>query len=106
MTQKRRRYSAEFKFKVALEAAKRLKTLNELHHALGRAASWVVVSLRISGNLNLLKERSCDATSTASAKSPGGRHHTEKLWSMQIMGASTDIFFIVTCSDYLCRGVL
>jgi len=30
MTQKRRRYSAEFKFKVALEAAKGLKTLNEL----------------------------------------------------------------------------
>jgi len=30
MTKKRRSYSAEFKFKVALEAAKGLKTLNEL----------------------------------------------------------------------------
>jgi len=30
MTQKRRRYSAEFKFKVALDGAKGLRTLNEL----------------------------------------------------------------------------
>lgn len=30
MTKKRRRYSAEFKFQVALDAAKGLKTLNEL----------------------------------------------------------------------------
>jgi len=30
MTQKRKRYSAEFKFKVALEAAKGLRTLSEL----------------------------------------------------------------------------
>jgi putative transposase len=30
MTQRRRRYSAEFKFKVALDAAKGLRTLNEL----------------------------------------------------------------------------
>ena len=30
MTKKRRRFSAEFKFQVALEAAKGLKTLNEL----------------------------------------------------------------------------
>jgi len=30
MTQKRRRYSAEFKFKVALDAVKELRTLNEL----------------------------------------------------------------------------
>jgi putative transposase len=30
MTKKRRRYSAEYKFKVALEAAKGLRTLNEL----------------------------------------------------------------------------
>jgi len=30
MSNKRRRYSAEFKFQVALEAAKSLKTINEL----------------------------------------------------------------------------
>jgi putative transposase len=35
MTKKRRSYSAEFKFKVALEAAKGLKTLNELSSEYG-----------------------------------------------------------------------
>jgi len=35
MTKKRRRYSAEFKFKVALDAAKGLKTLNELSSEYG-----------------------------------------------------------------------
>lgn len=30
MTQKRRRYTDSFKFKVALEAAKGLKTINEI----------------------------------------------------------------------------
>ena len=30
MTEKRRRYSSDFKFRVALEAAKGQKTLNEL----------------------------------------------------------------------------
>ena len=35
MTKKRRRFSAEFKFQVALEAAKGLKTLNELSSQYG-----------------------------------------------------------------------
>jgi len=35
MSQKRQRRSADFKFKVALEAAKGLKTLNELASAYG-----------------------------------------------------------------------
>jgi len=58
------------------------------------------------GNLNFPKERSCDTISIGSAKSSGRGHYTEALWSMQTMGASTDTFFIVTCSGYLCRGVL
>ncbi len=62
--------------------------------------------LRISGNLNLLKERGCDRIPIGSAESPSRRHDTERLCSMQTMGASTDMFLIVTCSDYLCRGVL
>jgi hypothetical protein len=64
------------------------------------------VSLRISGNLNFPEERSCDTISIGTAKSSGREHYTENLWSMQTMGASTDTFFIVTCSGYLCRGVL
>jgi len=35
MSKKRRRFSAEFKFQVALEAAKGLKTLNELSSQYG-----------------------------------------------------------------------
>jgi putative transposase len=35
MTRKRRRFSADFKFKVALEAAKGIKTLNELSSEYG-----------------------------------------------------------------------
>jgi len=35
MTERRRRFSAEFKFQVALEAAKGLKTLNELSSQYG-----------------------------------------------------------------------
>jgi transposase len=35
MTKSRRRFSAEFKFEVALEAAKGLKTLNELSSQFG-----------------------------------------------------------------------
>jgi transposase-like protein len=35
MSKNRRRFSAEFKFKVALEAAKGLKTLNELSSEFG-----------------------------------------------------------------------
>ena len=35
MSKKRRRFSAEFKFQVALEAAKGLKTLNELSSEYG-----------------------------------------------------------------------
>ena len=35
MTKRRRRFSAEFKFQVALEAAKGLKTLNELSSQYG-----------------------------------------------------------------------
>ena len=62
--------------------------------------------LRVSGNLNFPEERSCDTISIGSAKSSGREHYTENLWSMQTMGASRDTFFIVTCSRYLCRGVL
>ena len=44
MSKKRRRFSAEFKFQVALEAAKGLKTLNELSSQYGvhsnQISSW------------------------------------------------------------------
>ena len=44
MSKKRRRFSAEFKFQVALEAAKGLKTLNELSSQYGvhsnQIGSW------------------------------------------------------------------
>ena len=43
MSKKRRRFSAEFKFQVALEAAKGLKTLNEL------SSQYGVHSNQISG---------------------------------------------------------
>ena len=43
MSKKRRRFSAEFKFQVALEAAKGLKTLNEL------SSQYSVHSNQISG---------------------------------------------------------
>ena len=62
--------------------------------------------LRISGNPILLNKRRCDNILIGSAKSPGRTHYSENLWSMKIIGASTDIFFIVPCSGCLCKGVL
>ena len=41
MSKKRRRFSAEFKFKVALEAAKGTKTLNELSSEYGVHANQI-----------------------------------------------------------------
>jgi hypothetical protein len=64
------------------------------------------VSLQIFGNLGFLKERSRNTISIGSAESSGGRHHTQNLWCMHTMGASIDTFSAVTCSGYLCRGVL
>jgi hypothetical protein len=61
---------------------------------------------RFHRNTRGLKDRGCDIVSVGSAKSPGRRHCTEELGSMQIMDASTDMFSAVTCSDYLCRGVM
>ncbi len=58
----------------------------------GQARTWSSSFLgrcivRVSGNLNFPKEGTCDRI-------------------MQTVGASTDTFFIVTCSGYLCRTVL
>ena len=74
--------------------------MHRVEQFLGRCA------MRVSRNLDLLKERNFDTISIGSAKSPDGRHYPEDLWSMQVMGASTDMFFIVIYSAYLCREFL
>ena len=62
MSKKRRRFSAEFKFKVALEAAKGLKTLNEL------SSQYGVHSNQISGWKRELLESGATVFSSNSAR--------------------------------------
>ena len=62
MSKKRRRFSAEFKFQVALEAAKGLKTLNEL------SSQYGVHSNQISGWKRELLEGGANVFSSNSAR--------------------------------------
>ena len=62
MSKKRRRFSAEFKFQVALEAAKGLKTLNEL------SSQYGVHSNQISGWKRELLEGGATVFSSNSAR--------------------------------------
>ena len=72
----------------------------------GRAASWVVVSLEVSGNSRMLKGRTCDIMSIDTARSPGSRHYAENAGRMKIVGAASGILFIVIDSVCWCRDLL
>ena len=76
------------------------------HTAISLVRNFLRERYTISGNLVSFKEPGCDIISIGSEESPDGRHQTEDLWSMQVMGASTDMFFIVAYSAYLCREFL